>query len=588
MAFTSILTRLLLLIAPAEAVNQVVRRVGVEANGRVRSNRVSSEELEAKRADLLSSGESSTAARRDLLWQAVREVDDESRQKPNCKLEVGTTYAKEVMLLAEQTSYSKTNTTSARECALMCAADSLEDSNHKNLACKSFTFNKTAHECKFFNFAPQAARGTWNKDACCTSGLPCNLDNMREEIQSHFHAELDRIMLSHKHLANQPKIARRVEKPTVPKIEQKVATQSNVAAPKSSEPKIEQKLAPRPEHSKLEQKVVTQTEHNFATQPERVAPKVEQKVSTQAVHATPKHTVPKVEQKVAVQPERPVPKIEQKVATQTEHVVPKFEQKGAGSVPKHTVPNVEKKVSTQAEHLAQKVAGPVPKHAVPKVEQKATTQAEHAVPKFERKVDGAVPKHTVPKVEQKVAPVPKRTVPKVEQKVSTQAEHVAQKVAGSVPKHTVPKVEQKVTTQTKHAVPKFEQKAVTQPERAVPKVEQKVVTHKFDQKAAGPVPKHTVPNVEQKVTTQAAHVVPKFEHKVAAHVAAAQTKQTPTLPAESMEKNASINQPRGAVRILTNLVWIHWRLLLVFFCVSILVVVFARWLQGGLVKRLDA
>jgi hypothetical protein len=565
MAFTSVLTHLLLLIVPAKAINQVVRRVGVEANGRVRSSRMNSEDLEAKRTDLFSSGESSTAARRDLLWQAVREVDDQFLQKTNCKLEEGTTYAKELVLLAEQTSYSKTGTASARECALMCAADSLDDRNHKNLACKSFTFNTTAHECKFFNFAPQAL-DTWNKDACCSSGPPCSLDKMREEIQSHFHAELERVMSSNKHLADQPKVAKHVEKQTVPKFEQKIAMQPNGAVPKNSEPKIEQKLT-----------AVTKT------------------------------------------------KVEQKVAKQAEHVVPKFEQKVAGPEPKHTVPNGEQKVTTQAEHVAQKVAAPMPKHTVPNVVQKVTTQAEHAVPKFERKVDGAVPKHTVPKIEQKTAtrperaapkaeqkvashtehpvpklqqkvagPVPKHTLPKVEQKVMTQAEHVAQKVAVSVPKHTAPKVEQKVTKQAEHAVPKFEQKAVIRPERAVPKVEQKVVSHtehampKFERKAAGPVPKHTVPNVEQKVTTQAGHVMPKFEQTVAGHVVAAQTKQAPTLPAESTVKDASLKQPRGAVGMLTNLVEIHWRLLLVLFCVLILVAVFARWLQGGLVKRFGA
>jgi hypothetical protein len=205
MALSSVFVRLLILIASVEASNSVVRRVNVEAASLVR---VSSAELEAKRTDLLVSDmhEASTAARRDVLWQVVRKVDDQLQQKPICKLDEGSTYAKKTTFVAGYTSYSKLNVASARECALMCAADSLDDRNHKNLACKSFTYNKTAQECNLFNFGKQEGVA-WSNDACCTSGPPCNLDSMRKEIQSYFHAELERVALSQKDLASNLKTA---------------------------------------------------------------------------------------------------------------------------------------------------------------------------------------------------------------------------------------------------------------------------------------------------------------------------------------------------------------------------------------------
>jgi hypothetical protein len=481
MAFSSVLINLLLSIASTEATTSVVRRASIETNGRIRNNRMSSEELEAKRTDLLSSGESSTAVRRDLLWQAVREVDYQFRQKSNCKLEEGTTYAKESMLLAGQTTYSKMDIASARECALMCAADSLDDRSHRNLACKSFTFNKTAHECKFLNFVQQA-RGTGNKNACCTSGPPCNLDSMREEIQSHFHAELERMTLSHKRQANQQKVARRVEKQTAPNFKQQIAIEPKGAMPNPSAPKIEPERAV----PKVEQKV---------TQAGKAVSKFKQKVAL----PVPKRTTPKVD---AARAGHAVQKVEQKVATHTDHAVPKFEQKVAVPVPEQTVSNVEQKVATQRNHV------------MPKVDQTVATQTEHAVPKSEQKLAGPMPKHTATNMEQKVS-----TQPNIEQKVATLAEHAA------------PKLEQKVA--------KAEPKAAARVERAMPKVEQKVATHakhvapKFEQNVAGPMPKPTVVNVKQKVTTQANHVVPKFEQKIAMTVPEQIT------PVSSMEKKKS-------------------------------------------------
>ena len=58
-----------------------------------------------------------------------------------CALEDGTAYAKDAMFLQGQAAYSKINVASPRECALMCAADSLADPSHKDLACKSFAYN---------------------------------------------------------------------------------------------------------------------------------------------------------------------------------------------------------------------------------------------------------------------------------------------------------------------------------------------------------------------------------------------------------------------------------------------------------------
>jgi len=219
MALSSVFMRLALVIAPALASN-VVRKVVAEGSGQLRSNRVAvgawssavaqsksqiglpfwralRKELEAKKKDLAlaDTRESSSTTHRDLLWQAVREVDDKfHQQKFMCALEGGTTYAKDAMFMQGHAAYSKINIASPRECALMCAADSLADPSHKNLACRSFAYNRTAQECKFYNFAHQEGH-TRVKDACCTTGPPCNLASMREEIQTHFQVELKRTIL---------------------------------------------------------------------------------------------------------------------------------------------------------------------------------------------------------------------------------------------------------------------------------------------------------------------------------------------------------------------------------------------------------
>jgi hypothetical protein len=84
----------------------------------------------------------------------------------------------------------------------MCAADPLgEGSGHKS-ACKSFTYNKTAKDCVFFGLAQQE-HADRIKDACCTSGPPCNLDIMREQIQKLFDAKMRRALASKEKKVNE-------------------------------------------------------------------------------------------------------------------------------------------------------------------------------------------------------------------------------------------------------------------------------------------------------------------------------------------------------------------------------------------------
>jgi hypothetical protein len=131
----------------------------------------------------------SQVAQRDAMWEAVEEVDSSYGRKFTCALEEGKIYSKEALFLKGQVTYSKENVATARECALMCAADSLAEHNPDFMACKSFTYNRTSRDCRFFNFAKQA-RSAWTEDTCCTSGPPCNLKSMRTEIRAHFVARL--------------------------------------------------------------------------------------------------------------------------------------------------------------------------------------------------------------------------------------------------------------------------------------------------------------------------------------------------------------------------------------------------------------
>jgi hypothetical protein len=281
------------------------------------------------------------------------------------------------VLFAGQTFYSKTNIMSARECALMCAADSLDDRSHNNLACKSFTYNKTAHECMFFNFAQRSS----SFDKCCTSGPPCNLDSMRAEIQTHFHAELKRMMPSQK---RQQQLSHELRE----------TKQSETTFAKS-----EQTVARRMQ--KIEQKV--------GTHAKPAAPMFEHKVAKQEA----KHTAPIIEQKIAAQPGHAMPKVEQKVAEHVEHVAPKVEQKVA-TLAKHAMPKVEPKGATHVKHRR------VEKQTVPMATQKVAKQPVHALPNVEQKV--VMPaEHMVPKVKQNVATQAKHAVPNVEQSLATQA-----------------------------------------------------------------------------------------------------------------------------------------------------------------------
>jgi hypothetical protein len=137
--------------------------------------------------------ELSSEAVRDLLWKATHEVDEETGRKYECTLKYGIAFAKNVLLVQGQTDYIKKGVETARECALMCAADSVgkQDKRLRDLSCQSFTYNKTAKACRFFNFAQQPSE-TMNQfpDTCCASGPPCNLGSMRKEIQTYFLAEL--------------------------------------------------------------------------------------------------------------------------------------------------------------------------------------------------------------------------------------------------------------------------------------------------------------------------------------------------------------------------------------------------------------
>jgi hypothetical protein len=164
----------------------------VATSGKISFWRNIRKELEEKRKDVGSSARGSElaeVAQRDAMWAVVAEVDGSYSRKFMCALEEGKTYSKEALLLQGQAAYSKANVATARECALMCAADSLAEQSPGFTACKSFTYNRTSQDCRFFNFAKQA-RSAWTEDTCCTSGPPCNLRSMRTEIRSHFVARL--------------------------------------------------------------------------------------------------------------------------------------------------------------------------------------------------------------------------------------------------------------------------------------------------------------------------------------------------------------------------------------------------------------
>lgn len=228
------------------------------------------QELEAKKKYLVGGSHEdavlSEADRRDLLWHAVREVDDQFSQKYACKIEEGTTYSKDPTMLQNQAIY-KTRIGSARECALICAADPLGVHGDHKTPCKSFTYNKTVQECKFFSFA-QKEHSTRVKDTCCTSGPPCNLNSMREEIQKEFEAELKRAMSSQKQLAAQLKKASdrlADEKKTTQRLsfelhsKQVTMPTNQVSSTTARRVALKVETKPVPTTAKLEQKHVPQT-----------------------------------------------------------------------------------------------------------------------------------------------------------------------------------------------------------------------------------------------------------------------------------------------------------------------------------------
>jgi hypothetical protein len=138
----------------------------------------------------------SEAGRNEALWSAVQEVDSKSHEKHKCQLQDGVAYVGHSMLHMPIIGDRRTNIQSARECALMCAADPLrpksdtQQQHRQHEQCKSFSYNWTRQECSFFGVSPESA-DTWIKDDCCTAGPPCNLQGMHVQmIQQTYEAEL--------------------------------------------------------------------------------------------------------------------------------------------------------------------------------------------------------------------------------------------------------------------------------------------------------------------------------------------------------------------------------------------------------------
>jgi hypothetical protein len=215
---------LLSILSPATASSQsVVRRTAIKVNSNARLNAQSGASAkalstkarawkrvakwQALREQLQSQHKLrriSEAGRNEALWYAVQEVDSKSHEKYKCQLQDGVAFVGYSMLHMPIIRDRRTNIQSARECALMCAADPLRPKSdeeqqqqkhrqqqQKHEQCKSFSYNWTRHECSFFGVSPEESPDTWIKDDCCTAGPPCNLQGMHVQmIQQTYEAEL--------------------------------------------------------------------------------------------------------------------------------------------------------------------------------------------------------------------------------------------------------------------------------------------------------------------------------------------------------------------------------------------------------------
>lgn len=201
-----------------------VRRVGITATGRVDTSKAQAsadahanaalvevsaraksqaglsfwrslrKQLEAKNDNLGAHGlkyETAHAA----WWNAVRKVDQRFNSKASCKLSENIAYHLVPI-------FSKVGITSPRDCALMCAVDPMAVRSGRDSSCKSFTYNSSSTECKFFK-SGQPAKAEWVQSLGITSGPACNLESIRQEIQQTYEADLKRAVKSEQRVADE-------------------------------------------------------------------------------------------------------------------------------------------------------------------------------------------------------------------------------------------------------------------------------------------------------------------------------------------------------------------------------------------------
>lgn len=213
-SFNSFLLATLLVAATG---SNEVRRVGITASGRVASStlarsgsfvevsarasglsfwRALRKQLEAKKKELdstalESSSRNEMTSNREALWKAVAEFDNRFNNKLPCHLNENFEFGFDAI-------YHKLGVASSRECSLMCMAG---DRSGGGTPCHSFTYIWATKECKFFgNVQPEQA--LWKNSPGSTSGPPCSLEGMRQEIQTAFETQMNQAMASQR-LLNQ-------------------------------------------------------------------------------------------------------------------------------------------------------------------------------------------------------------------------------------------------------------------------------------------------------------------------------------------------------------------------------------------------
>jgi hypothetical protein len=143
-------------------------------------------ELERKKAHLETNDLRSDLLASNLktLWKAAFKVDESHGGQLMCKLQGNTSFPTHL-----KTMFSTKGVDSPRVCSLMCAAVPLGERSGSLAPCQSFTYNATSTECKFFEFG-QPPKGTWIQSPWVTSGPPCGIDGIRQEIQQMFEADM--------------------------------------------------------------------------------------------------------------------------------------------------------------------------------------------------------------------------------------------------------------------------------------------------------------------------------------------------------------------------------------------------------------